>query len=311
MMRLTTTALCILLGLLFSTLVSIHPVFAAPADSYFEYQISSYDQQLPPSNIADVWGLDGQLISRETVQRLKSEGKYLICYINVGTWDPGKVDVQDWMELDADKHPIPGAGIYPYDDFKIGNALGNEPIWGNRYDVEAFNDEFWWNIFHPAVKAIIDQRIDNCANKGFDVLEPDNIDSHIYEDDTGLPVDPSGFGRSEDDIIEFNKELANRVHAKSLKIFQKNGSDLVPGLVDTYDGAITEGCLANDECLEFQPYVQREKPVYAIEYMDELSQDDFKAMACDSASLPYSYVLKDRLVEPYGSEAYIRQDCRA
>jgi hypothetical protein len=309
-MKLAATALRLLLGLLFSTIISVQPVFAAPADSYFEYQISSYDQQLAPANVADVWALDGQLIDRETVQRLKSEGKYVICYINVGTWDPGKVDVQNWMKLDANKDPIPGVGTYPYDHFKIGNTLGNEPIWGKRYGTTAFDDEFWWNIFHPAVKAIIAQRIDNCASKGFDALEPDNIDSHVYEDDTGRLVDPAGFGWSEDTIIEFNKELANKVHARGMKIFQKNASDLVPSLVDTYDGAITEGCLANDECAEFQSYRQRGKPVYAIEYTDELSQDEFKAKACDAGSFPYSYVLKDRLVEPYGSEAYIRQDCR-
>ena len=81
-----------------------------------------------------------------------------------------------------------------YDQFKIGNITGNEPIWGMRYGSEAFDNEFWWNIFHPAVAAIIDQRIDNCASKGFDMLEPDNIDANVYEDDAGALIDPTGFG---------------------------------------------------------------------------------------------------------------------
>jgi hypothetical protein len=226
--------------------------------------------------------LDGQLVSRETVQHLKSEGKDVICYINVGTWDPGKADVQNWMQLDANQNPIPGVGIYPYDQFRKGNTLGNEPIWGKRYGTAAFNDEFWWNISHPAVKAIIDRRIDNCASKGFDRLEPDNIDSHVYEDDNGRPVDPTGFGWSEDNVIKFNKELASKAQAQGMKIFQKNGADLVSSLVDTYDGVIIEGCLANNECAEFQSYARKGKPVYAIEYTDELSQDEFKAKACNS-----------------------------
>lgn len=309
-MKFTTSAFHLLLGLLISIVLSVQPALTAPADFYFEYQISSHDQQLPPDNVADVWALDGQLVSQETVQRLKSKGKQVICYINIGSWDPGKIDVQHWMKLDANEIPIPGAGIYPYDHFKIDNAMGNVPIWGMRYGFAAFNNEFWWNIFHPAVAAIIDQRIDTCASKGFEAVEPDNIDANVYEDDAGALVDPTGFGWTEDRMIEFNKQLANKVHARGMKIFQKNGSDLVAGLVDTYDGAITEGCLANDECAEFQPYTQLGKPVYAIEYTDELSADEFQAKACNSESLPYSYVLKDRLVEPYGNEAYIRQDCR-
>lgn len=309
-MNLTTIVLPTLLGLTFSAAVTLPSVLAAPARTYFEYQISSGDRQLPPANTADVWALDGQLVSRETVQRLKAQGKYLVCYINVGSWDPGKVDVQNWMKLDNNKKPIPGVGIYPYYRNKVGNRAGNQPIWGKRYGAAAFNEEFWWNIFHPAVKDIIDRRIDNCASKGFDALEPDNIDGHVYEDDAGRRVDPSGFGWSEEQIVEFNRQLANRVHARGMKIFQKNAADLVPSLVNVYDGAIAEGCLANDECAEFQSYIQQSKPVYAIEYTDEMGEGEFAQKACQSDSLPYSYVLKDRLVEPYGNEGYFRQDCR-
>jgi hypothetical protein len=298
-----------ILGLTFTNIATLPSAIAAPANSYFEYQISSTDGQLPPLNTADVWALDGQLVSRETVQRLKAQGKYLVCYINVGSWDPGKEDVQNWMKLDANKKPIPGVGTYPYYRYKIGNTAGNQPIWGKRYGAEAFNDEFWWNIFHPAVKAIIDKRIDNCANKGFHALEPDNIDGHVYEDN-GQLINQSGFGWSEEQITQFNRELAARVHARGLKIFQKNAADLVPSLADVYDGAIAEGCLYNEECGEYESYVRQGKPVYAIEYTDEMDENTFRQQACQSDSLPYSYVLKDRVVEPFGNEGYFRLDCR-
>lgn len=63
-----------------------------------------------------------------------------------------------------------------------------------------------------AIAAILQETIDICVSKGFDAIEPDNLDTFSRSDNL-LTVD---------DNLAFAKLLADYSHSKGLAIAQKN-----------------------------------------------------------------------------------------
>ena len=72
-------------------------------------------------------------------------------------------------------------------------------------------------------------RLDQCRDKGFDGVEPDNIDG--YTNDTGFPLTYA-------DQIEHNKWLAAEAYQRELSIGLKNDPDQVADLLATFDWAL-------------------------------------------------------------------------
>ena len=68
-------------------------------------------------------------------------------------------------------------------------------------------------------------RLDLCKAKGFDALEPDNME--IYTNDTGFPL-------TYEDQLKFALWLADETHKRGLAIGQKNASDQVSQLCLLY-----------------------------------------------------------------------------
>ena len=65
-------------------------------------------------------------------------------------------------------------------------------------------------------------RFDLCKAKGFDGIEPDNIDG--YTNNTGFPL-------TYQDQLNYNTWLANEAHARGLSIGLKNDDGQVDDLV--------------------------------------------------------------------------------
>jgi len=98
---------------------------------------------------ADMYDIDLFENDAGVVAALHAQGRRVICYISVGTWE-------NWR---------PDADAYP--EIVLGEVVDGWP------------DERWADIWQREMVApIIEQRMDLCKAKGFDGVEPDNVDGY-------------------------------------------------------------------------------------------------------------------------------------
>ncbi|MCB9388165.1 MAG: endo alpha-1,4 polygalactosaminidase [Acidimicrobiia bacterium] len=179
---------------------------------------------------ADVYDLDITGPDDQILATLKGRDIKLICYFSVGSWE-------DWR---------PDAADFPDD------VLGNENGWPG---------ERWLDISNlDALRPIYQERIDTCAERGYDAIEPDNTDG--YSHDTGFDI-------TEDDSIALLNMLADMAHRKGLGIALKNSPVLVERLADTVDFAVVEQCVFYEECHYWDPLLDAGKAVFLAEYQVE------------------------------------------
>ncbi|CAM4170477.1 endo alpha-1,4 polygalactosaminidase [Deinococcus marmoris] len=222
--------------------------------------------------------LDGFETTAAQVAQLKRQGLYTVCYINAGSYEPYR----------------PDSARYP-----ARLKLGVDPNWQD----EAFVDVR--DVFRPhsVLAAILRQRLRMCRKKGFQALEPDNL-----QNDENVP----GGVISLQDQVDFSGWLADEAHAQGLAIFQKNGPDKVllkdrtgRRLADKFDGILNESCHEFDECEPLAEYVRRGKPALNVEYRQ-------KFLNCAGASrLKINSMFKDPYLRGGREAAYRRVACPA
>lgn len=218
----------------------------------------TWDWQLTDSvnETVDVDVIDIDLFDNDkaTVDRLKASGKKVICYMSAGSWE-------DWRE---DKGQFPAS------------------VLGNDYD--GWPGEKWLDIREiDKLAPIMLARMDLCAAKGFDGLEPDNI--QLHEEDTGFDI-------SADDQLAYNKWLADEAHKRGLSIGLKNDGSQAEELLSYFDWALTEECFADEWCDDIKLFADSNKPVFMVEYTDRgTTTDDFCPLA---KSYGFSGLLKKR-----------------
>jgi hypothetical protein len=105
----------------------------------------------------EVYDLDLFDTDSTTVELIHAAGGHAICYINAGAWE-------DWR---------PDAAQYP------------KEIIGRDYS--GWPGEKWLDIRRmDALDPILSARFDLCKQKGFDGVEPDNLDG--YQNETGFDL---------------------------------------------------------------------------------------------------------------------------
>ncbi|MEW5868363.1 MAG: endo alpha-1,4 polygalactosaminidase [Chloroflexota bacterium] len=227
----------------------------------WQWQLS--DLPLDLSVEAAVYDIDLFENDAGVVQALHDQGRRVICYISMGSWE-------DWR---------PDAAQFPPE------VLGR--------DYEGWEGEKWLDVRRIDLLApILQARLDLCQAKGFDAVEPDNIDG--YTNRTGFPL-------TYQDQITFNTWLAEQAHQRGLAIALKNDGDQVEDLLPLFDFAITEDCFADDWCEQVRAFTRAGKAVLAAEYTDTgVELGDF----CDLAwEWGFSVILKDRDLDAF------RQTC--
>jgi hypothetical protein len=162
------------------------------------------------------------------VRRLHRRGRHVVCYLDAGTLEPGR----------------PDRGAYP------AAVIGRElPDWPG---------EHWLDIRRLDVLGpILERRLDLCRSKGFDGVEPDNVDA--YANDSGFPLT----GR---DQLRFNRFLARAARARGLSVGLKNDLDQAAALEPDFDWALDEQCFQYQECDRLRPFVRAGKAVFVVEY---------------------------------------------
>jgi hypothetical protein len=96
-----------------------------------------------------------------------------------------------------------------------------------------------------------------CARKGFDAVEPDNMDG--FENPTGFAITPR-------QQLTYDRWVARAVHALGMAVLQKNDPEQAAQLEPSFDGALDEQCNQYHECASFRPYLRAGKPVLNAEY---------------------------------------------
>ncbi len=174
-----------------------------------------------------VYDIDGFENSPRTVAGLHAEGRKVICYINAGAWE-------DWRP-DADAFPEAVRGK------------------GNGWEGERWLDIRQRDTLLP----LMAKRMDMCARKGFDAVEPDLMDG--YRNRTGFPLTAA-------DQLAYNRGLSKLAHERGLAVGLKNDLDQIPELVDDFEFAVNEECAEFGECAKLTPFLKADKAVFHVEY---------------------------------------------
>jgi endo-alpha-1,4-polygalactosaminidase (GH114 family) len=212
--------------------------------------------ELPVDTSVEAQVYDIDLFDNEAtvIEELHAQGRKVICYISVGSRE-------DWRP-DADQFPA--------------EVLGD--------DYDSWPGEKWLDIRRIDMLApIMRARLDLCKAKGFDAVEPDNIE--IYDNDTGFPI-------SYEDQLVYAKWLADEAHARGLAIGIKNAPDMVADSLSFFDFAITEDAFYYNWADQMLPFIHAGKPVFAAEYTD--MDVDFNTACAWGREHNFSFILKNR-----------------
>ena len=211
---------------------------------------------------ACVYDVDGFETPRRTVAALRRRHVKVICYLDVGSWESYR----------PDKDEFPRSVI------------------GRRY--EGFPDERWLDVsrFHLFEKPL-KRRFNMCARKGFDAVEPDNIQGWERENHTGFRI-------TRQDQLRFNRWVARQVHGRGMSIALKNDGRQADQLIHAYDFAIVEQCFQYHECGYYRTFIRHHKAVFETEYEQKPSQYCRTALALGFSALHKSYDLFARPWQP-------------
>ncbi|MFJ4198996.1 endo alpha-1,4 polygalactosaminidase [Streptomyces sviceus] len=195
-----------------------------------------------------VYDIDGFDQSAAVVSSLHGKGRKVICYLSTGAWE-------DWRP-DADGFPK--------------SVIGR----GNGWKGERWLDIRATDVLEP----LMADRLDMCREKGFDAVEPDNMDG--YKNRTGFALTAA-------DQLRYNRLIARLAHERGMSVGLKNDLDQIPQLVGDFDFAVNEQCAQYGECGDMEPFIKAGKAVFHVEY--ELPVSRFCA---ESRRLKLSSMLK-------------------
>jgi hypothetical protein len=186
---------------------------------------------VPTSTNVQMFDIDGFDNTAATVAALHAHGTIAVCYIDFGT-------AENWRS--------------DYSEFPA-SVLGNTNGWpGERWlDIRASSGAL------ALIEPIMTARMEMCVQKGFDALEPDNIDS--YENNPGFPTTAA-------DQLTFNEWIANTAHSLGLSVGLKNDNDQTAQLEPYFDWALDEQCNQYQECDTENVFTQANKAVFNAEY---------------------------------------------
>ncbi|GAA4993629.1 endo alpha-1,4 polygalactosaminidase [Kineococcus glutinatus] len=174
-----------------------------------------------------VYDVDWQ-VPRAVVDRLHADGRRVIGYVSAGTWEAYRDD----------------AGDFPPQ--VLGAPMADWP------------DERWLDVRRlDLLAAPLLRRLDACRDRGFDAVEPDNVDGW---------ANATGFDLTAADQLRFNRWIAAEVHARGMAVGLKNDLGQVRDLVDDVDFAVNESCARYAECHLLDPFVAAGKAVLHVEY---------------------------------------------
>lgn len=192
-----------------------------------------YDGEIDLSLDVDIYNLDLFETTSEDIQKLHARGIRVICYLNAGAWENWRPDSQE----------------FPPD------------LLGSKY--AGWPGERWLDIRQiDRLAPLMAARLDLCSEKGFDGVDPDNLDGCLQ---------PTGFDLTPADQLNYNRWLAQEAHRRGLAIGLKNDPEQAADLVEDFDWITTESCFHQGWCEQVEPFLQAGKPIFAVEYTHQIA----------------------------------------
>jgi hypothetical protein len=125
-------------------------------ESGSSYQVQ-YDGRIDLGVNAQTYDLDAFDTGPKVVAALHARGRHAVCYVDVGTWESWRPDASEFPKSVLGKPDGPWPG------------------------------ERWLDIRQTTIlEPIMTDRFALCKHKGFDAVDPDNIDG--YTNNTGFPL---------------------------------------------------------------------------------------------------------------------------
>ena len=182
----------------------------------------------------EVYDIDWEYNPASTVAALHALGKKVICYVDVGVYEDYR----------------PDASAFPVE--VIGKP---DSHWAGS---------FWADIRRTDVLLpIMRARFQVCKDKGFDAIEPDEIDG--YANDSGFPL-------TYDDQLTYNRAIADLAHSMGLSIGLKGDIDQAADLWPWFEWTLNEQCFEFSECETLvSSFIEHGKAVFQVEYDDPFS----------------------------------------
>jgi hypothetical protein len=201
------------------------PWWRPAQNTTWQWQLSG---SLNQSVVAQMYDIDLFDRSAGDVASLHAKGRKVICYFSAGSYEGGRPDSSSFPQS------------------VLGNTLDGWP------------NEKWLDIRRLDVLGpIMTKRLDLCRAKGFDGVEPDNIDG--YSNSTGFSLKAA-------DQLAYNRFLATQAHARGLSIGLKNDLGQAAALEPSFDFAVNEQCFQYNECNLLSPFLNAGKAVFNAEY---------------------------------------------
>jgi hypothetical protein len=216
--------------------------------------------------------------------------------------------------VDRDWHDAPAAHRYDICYVNAFQTQADEDGWwhrhhphlllhdaaGHRVEDQGWPGEFLLDTSTSAhrhtLARIVGGWMRSCARKGYDAVEPDNLDSWSR----------SHHLLTRADNIAFARLLVARAHGAGLAIGQKNAVEIAAkGARIGFDFAIAEECQVYSECGGYRHAYGRH--VIEVEYTD--SPHRYFRRACAARGDAISIVLRDRDVVPRGQPGYVERWC--
>ena len=133
----------------------IREIWHPPIDTTWQWQLIG--QPIDASFDVDMYDIDLFDNESSVVADLQIQGRKVVCYLNAGGWENWRRD----------------AGLFPLE--VIGKNLDD------------WEGERWLDIRRLDVLGpILEARFDDCRDKGFDGIEPDNVDGFV--NNPGFPM---------------------------------------------------------------------------------------------------------------------------
>lgn len=234
-----------------------------PVHAGFDYQIGG--AYPPPDGV--------RVVSRDRAHK-PAAGRYSICYVNGFQAQP---DALDWWQRHHPDLVLHGAGDKPVMDTDWNEALLDTSTAARR----------------KALARIVGGWIEGCADKGFQAVELDNLDSY----------ERSEKRLTRADNVKFAALLTRRAHRSGMAAGQKNAQELLEQRAAMgFDFAVTEECGQYQECGS-----------YAKAYDDRVLDVEYTAKglaaACRTWGERLSIVRRDLDVRPEGEDGHLYERC--
>jgi hypothetical protein len=177
---------------------------------------------------------------RSVVDQLHAKGRKAICYFDAGSWESYRADAREFP-MQALSEP--------------------NPEWPDERWIDLRQLDSAWGPTGKTIRELLTARIDVCAAKGFDAIDPDMTEVH-----TATTRFPAGGRPSAADNEAFVRWLARTAHERGMAAGLKGNFDQVAALVDAVDFTVNEQCAQYNECDRLLPFIRAGKPVFHIEY---------------------------------------------